>query len=1560
MVSKKIILTLFFSWFLTSFLFYMPTAIVAGQELSIPNFNFLPVVERADQDFEQVKELIQTFENFGPRYTSSPGCKKARDFILNWFNQYLENVTSQAYNLTVLVDYGGNLTLEDGTNFEVHPLMPNVVVPVNVENLTGPLIYVGNGELKDFDYYAGQFRKPIKGSIVLMDFNSGFNWLNAAKLGAKAVIFLEPSMTNREQAMQKQLDMVPYDYPRFYLKREDASQLLKALHPSPNVWVSVEVSLSGKTRWEMREAENIMGFVKGTKYPEDWIILSAYYDSLSVVPSMSKGASEAVSISILLSLAKYYSENPPEYTIMFVAFSGHNQGIWGAREWVEKYLFGPDHSPNSSYYWEKTIAEHVVGAFDINIIPDTPLLYTVPEGGFYITPELLTMASDSIILLIESYNLLMEQTGKDYGLLPIGTGCERSITESIKETTCFIFQSPNYARWFDLEALFVAGQPAPPGYHFATGRALDLFYYTPIDTYETIEPLLLNVKSQMEILYTWLHTFLHTDYLHIRYSYTIPENKGKHWGVFCEIGSEGLHSNHQCFATDKVHVVTYNTTTGWYSPVKPSSDRQVLVVVNPDSLGDYDWIQYRNRILIVALADEEGVAKIIGRIGREGMSRTWNDYDAFVLNRDGKLTHVRDFGQYALPQEVSWVSGSIACRAKTVEEDIHVVVFECGGFMIFDYIDPNYLDLSYLPFTITARYHIGHTTLIHHNLAVAQSSQMYYDMGHSFAMAFVEPNVPVELTIYSPHVRTTLGVKPYSVFINATAENPEGYGYTIKPGVQVPITIFDYARDLYYINEERIKIAEAARMSGIYTTLHNETAKLLNEMEEALKNYQYSKAYVKAVDAWRSEIQAYSSLRETLEGAIITVPFFCMLIIPFAFLSERLFFHFGGYRRLAAIIGVFLAVVALFSAMHPGFVLASSILIVLVSFAIIALITPAVVVVVGQANTMLATIRRKAVGVHFIEIGKMSFATSALSTGIENMRKRRFRTVLTLISIILLSFALVLFTSVAGIQFTKVAELPVKYVPPYEGLVMQREYFGHLSQFRYGIGVRALEYLQAKYGDEAIIAPRVWIWPLHGGWGAVDTAGYLIVGPNYPDNKPVVVRALLALTPQEAQLTNVEAALLGNNSRWFTNEDLYACILPKPVAANLGIQIDLSSEPVKVNIDGLSLTVIGIIDPEILDAIVDINGVPLTPLDFRYTGIPPLQLFSSEIIIIPAKLAPSLISHWVGVNAKSSMISSVAIKFQNVNLTLNKSMEIFHSFMGSTIQVWSYHSGRLYMLTVARSVKSTGMTEQIVALILVGLTIFNLMLGSVQERRRDIFIYSSVGLSPIHVSLMFLAEAVVYAIIGSLIGYVAAMIAGKLTLIMGVKLGFMNYASEWVAGAIGAALLATIISTIYPMIVASKIVTPSLERRWRIPTKPVGDEWTIPLPFFPTDENEARGILEFVKEYFEHHMSPIAPDFSVSTINLFKTEIEGFPAYVLESETRIIPYELGIRQMTRIQAINKAGRWNILVHLTRLAGATKAWTDHNRDFLSLIRRQFLIWRGLPEVEKAKYIKAEGE
>jgi hypothetical protein len=171
-------------------------------------------------------------------------------------------------------------------------------------------------------------------------------------------------------------------------------------------------------------------------------------------------------------------------------------------------------------------------------------------------------------------------------------------------------------------------------------------------------------------------------------------------------------------------------------------------------------------------------------------------------------------------------------------------------------------------------------------------------------------------------------------------------------------------------------------------------------------------------------------------------------------------------------------------------------------------------------------------------------------------------------------------------------------------------------------------------------------------------------------------------------------------------------------------------------------------------------------------------------------------------------------------------------------------------------------------------------------------------------------------------------------------------------------VLITLLSTVYPTLVASRVVTPSLERKWTIRTKPVGDEWDIPLPFTAGEEDTALGMLLFTCKYFEQHMSPTSPEFSTEIApTLTETRIRTFKAYILQTQCRLIPYELGIRQKILLQVLEREpGHWVFELHLTRLAGDSKEWVSRNRDLVDYIRKRLLVWRGLTEAERKLYLE----
>jgi hypothetical protein len=379
-----------------------------------------------------------------------------------------------------------------------------------------------------------------------------------------------------------------------------------------------------------------------------------------------------------------------------------------------------------------------------------------------------------------------------------------------------------------------------------------------------------------------------------------------------------------------------------------------------------------------------------------------------------------------------------------------------------------------------------------------------------------------------------------------------------------------------------------------------------------------------------------------------------------------------------------------------------------------------------------------------------------------------------------------------------------------------------------------------------------------------------------------------------------------------------------------------------------------------MDAITDINGFPMGPVDFL---LPPLQLHYFSSIIVPYELWDDLDVYYqvIAHGHPTGVTFSVAIKPQNQSEILEEASNLLRMTLGSDIYVWAYVGENLYLLTSSRSIVTLGAQEQMVPLAIVVLTILNLMFGNVMERRRDIRTFSTVGLSPSQVAFLFISEAVIYGILGSLSGYVGAMSFAKALAMSGMEMGFVNYASEWVATAVGAALMITVASSIYPSLLASRTVTPSMERRWKIPTKPYKNEWDIPLPFIVESEDECIGRLSYVKSYLDLHNSPTSPDFCTTKLAYLSkgTDTVGLEFHSVETEMRLIPYQLGIQQRVAVSAAkDKKKRWILRVHLTRLTGGRKGWIDHNRAFLDFLRKRLLSWEDLGESEKERYMETD--
>jgi len=103
---------------------------------------------------------------------------------------------------------------------------------------------------------------------------------------------------------------------------------------------SIEINIDAKFIPKY-ETQNIIGSIKGSSNSDSMIVVIAHYDHLGKMgkDTYFPGANDNASgIAMILNLAKHYSKIKPKYTMVFIALSGEELGLLGAKKFTENPL----------------------------------------------------------------------------------------------------------------------------------------------------------------------------------------------------------------------------------------------------------------------------------------------------------------------------------------------------------------------------------------------------------------------------------------------------------------------------------------------------------------------------------------------------------------------------------------------------------------------------------------------------------------------------------------------------------------------------------------------------------------------------------------------------------------------------------------------------------------------------------------------------------------------------------------------------------------------------------------------------------------------------------------------------------------------------------------------------------------------------------------------------------------------------------------------------------------------------------------------------------------------
>ncbi len=778
------------------------------------------------------------------------------------------------------------------------------------------------------------------------------------------------------------------------------------------------------------------------------------------------------------------------------------------------------------------------------------------------------------------------------------------------------------------------------------------------------------------------------------------------------------------------------------------------------------------------------------------------------------------------------------------------------------------------------------------------------------------------------------------------------------------------ANDLWRLDERRLASYAAAGVSSpLLDDLHAGAAVGIERAAEALDADDGLTFERAANGAWANEALVYSAAQAMASDVIYAAIFLLLLCVPFAFCMERLVIGTPNvYRQIVGAIAIFALMTASLWAFHPAFRISNSALIIILAFAILFMSGLVIWVVYSRFETELKRVRSgKAddesgpTGGH--ASGGASFARAsvigqAVMLGIANMRRRRFRTFLTASTIVLITFAVLCFTS--STTYTSVVALPTGTSADHPGVMLRQRGYRALPLPLLG----AVQGVGAELFADRPIVPR-W-WNLENG----DETFALYLESVGADGvvRRVPQRAAVGLSPGEAELTPLARVLGESAAARIVEPGAEVIALSRPVADALQVRAGDS-----VTLAGHVLEVASVYDPDAYDAqMIALSGEPIAPLDVSNGMLDASgravtdagdmglaldgdagsaeaaasyeHLSSSQFVLIPATLSQRL---------PESSLRSVSVRLDDLDQLDAAVDDLTRRF---ALALFAGYDDGVKLVTASQPTSVAG-TAVVVPLLIGGLIIFNTMMGSIAERRREIHIYTSLGLAPVHVGALFVAEALTYGLIGAVFGYVIGQFVGTGLVSLGwLGDATLNYSGTSAMLTMGLILLVVLLSALVPARLASKIAAPSIDRTWKVPAAVDGTiRATLP---FTINQTAAAGAIAYLAEWFEVHADGTVGGFAADDIEPFQRREGEHTVNGLRAKVWLSPFDLGVRQacVVSIRPGEIEDVYEVDVALTHESGGEEAWHRMNRAFLTSLRQQFLAWRSLGGRRMLEYVE----
>jgi ABC-type lipoprotein release transport system permease subunit len=470
----------------------------------------------------------------------------------------------------------------------------------------------------------------------------------------------------------------------------------------------------------------------------------------------------------------------------------------------------------------------------------------------------------------------------------------------------------------------------------------------------------------------------------------------------------------------------------------------------------------------------------------------------------------------------------------------------------------------------------------------------------------------------------------------------------------------------------------------------------------------------------------------------------------------------------------------------------------------------------------------------------------AASLASRNLRRRKLRTIFSLLTIIIFVFGFVTFTSVSPGYGLVSRSLGSVY--PVDALLIRDELIDDSSSHFTPLPDFFISWLE-KDTNITTISKKAENLPISISGDPLDHL-YSTSG------EEINVYGILGIIPSlEANLTNLNEIII--KGEYLKDNDNYGILVSASLQERL--DVDVGDKLYGFNRE---FTIEGFFSRQALETRKDIDG---------------FQILPDETIIVTYNTALTL---------PKVTTSRVTVQLENSE-DYSSLAEIIPLTRGYTVYISHPDSLKIQSLGSYLEEKGMGLIPLLILIVMLNITAS--MMGSVRERRDEIASLSSIGLNPTHIAVLFIIEGLIIGIVGGGLGYLLGVAGYRIAsdTLLGTLIVREKVSAEWGIMAVLLSGATSVVATLIPALRASTVVTPSLLRKWRLDdaTKPreAGQPWIIDLPL----KLKLRELDSFV-DFTERRLRYNEYGWAVSEIKLQEEETETGPEKKLSFTLKLI------------------------------------------------------------------------